>query len=192
MAASAVLAQDRAAEKEAALGAVMAQQFRERGGMLDIAEARAYLERVVGELAAAQPGDGECCTVELFARAEAEGKPAPYPGGYLFVPAKLFLTSADEEAFVRALAHAVAHVRQRDWIMASAANYVRGPVTFAGPVDDRADSLPKGMRAEFEGREARADEAAEEFAQAVKTGTGEFERLRDRAPLATPRPSLLR
>ena len=178
--------------KENALGALMAKQFRERNGTVEIPEAQAYLERVVSEIAAAQPGDGPCCSVALYAAAEAPGKPTAYPGGHLFVPAKLFFTSETEADFVRSLAHAVAHIRQRDWNTNSAAvNHASIPLTFIGSEQDEASALPMGMRAEFDAREQRADEAAEQSVKAVTTGTGEFERIRDKAPLPTPRPSLL-
>ena len=193
--ASVMFAQDSAANldlaKENALGALMAKQFRERNGTLDVPEATAYVERIVKELAAAQPGEGPCCTVALYASAEAPGKPTAYPGGHLFVPAKLFFTSAGEQEFVHAIAHAVAHIRQRDWNTMSASNYARPKMAvFFGGVDE-AEALPLGLREEFDAREARADEAAEASVKAVTTGTGEFERLRDKAPLPTPRPSLL-
>ena len=181
---------DEALKREAVMGKLMAQQFRDSKGTIEIPEAKAYLERVVGELAAAQPGDGPCCTIALYARAEAPAKPVAYPGGYLFVPAKLFFTSKDESAFVHALAHAVAHIRQRDWVSSGAANYGSTPLDYIGAADDRPESLPLEMRKQFEAREQLADEAADNSAPAVKIGTGEFERIRDHAPLPTPRPSL--
>ena len=177
-------------EREVALGKFMAQQFRESKGTVDLPEAQAYLERLVSELAAAQPGDGPCCTVSLYARAEAPVKPVAYPGGYLFVPAKLFFTSPDESAFVHALAHAVAHARQRDWMASEAGNHASIPLTFIGTEDDGVEALPIRMREQFEAREKRADEAADRSITAVQMETGEFERLRDQAPLPTPRPSL--
>lgn len=179
-----------ALQRERALGDLMAKQFRERNGAVDIPEVQAYLERIVRELAAAQPGDGPCCTVALYARAEAEAKPVVFPGGHLFVPAKLFFTAPDETAFVRALGHAVAHIRQRDWVKvgAQAAERASVPLDPAWSADDRGESP---LRPQFEAREQRADQAAEKSLEAVAIGDGEFERIRDRAPLPTPRPPLL-
>lgn len=184
---------DESLQREAALGALMARQFRERQGTVDLPEVQAYLERVVRQLAAAQPGEGTCCTVALFAREEADSKPVAFPGGHLFVPAKLFFTSADEQAFVRALGHAVAHIRQRDWVRvgAQSADLASVPVDLFWAEQDSAESLPLKLRPEFEAREDLADEAAERSARFVTMGSGEFERLRDQAPLPTPRPSLL-
>jgi hypothetical protein len=184
--------QQQAVERENALGTLMASQFSERNGTVDIPEVQAYLERVVRELAAAQPGDGQCCSVAMYARAEAESKPVTFPGGHLFVPAKLFFTSSDEAAFVRALGHAVAHAKQRDWVRmgAQAADMASIPLDLGWTSDDRAESLPLRLRPEFEDREERADEAAERAARHVTVGDGEFERIRDEIPLPTPRPSL--
>jgi hypothetical protein len=179
------------AEKEAVLGAAMAGDFRERHGTLDNREAQTYLDRIVRELVAAQPGGGHCCSVELYASANAAAKPTAFPGGYLFVPARLFSNSPDEEAFVHAVAHAVAHVRQRDWVPEGTVSYANIPLIFAWAMDDEAESIPLGMRAEFEARERRAEEAAAQSGPAVTTGTGEFERLRPPPPPPRPRPSLL-
>ena len=177
--------------KENALGALMAQQFRQRHTPLDIPEAKAYVERLAGELAAAQTGDGKCCTVELYAAAEAPSKPTAYPGGYLFVPAKMFFTSTDEDAFVRTLAHAIAHIRLRDWQTMPAAYSSLAQPMLSLAEGDGPENVPLAMQEKFEARERLADEAAEKSVKAVTTGTGEFERIRDQAPLPTPRPTLL-
>jgi hypothetical protein len=177
-------------DKENALGALMAKQFRDRNGTIDVPDAQSYVERIVTELAAAQSGPGACCKVELYASAESADKPTTYPGGHLFVPVKLFFTSADEAAFVETLAHAVVHIRQRDWYAVSASNYSHPPMPMMWNGDDRT-TVPLGVREEFNAREHRADEAAAQSVKAVTMGSGEFERIRDKAPLQTPRPSLL-
>ena len=116
-----------------------------------------------------------------------------FPGGHLFVPAKLFYTAPDEAAFVRAIGHAVAHAKQRDWVRmgAQAADMASVPLDLAWSVDDRAEALPDRVRPEYEAREQRADEAAEKSLKRVRIGSGEFERIREEVPLPTPRPSLL-
>ncbi|MEZ5362623.1 MAG: hypothetical protein R2748_09900 [Bryobacterales bacterium] len=182
-----------AAQKEAALGQLMAQQFRERQTIVENAEAQAYVERIVGELARLQPGDGACCTVEIYTSVEAPDKPAVYPGGYLFVPAKLFQTARDEEAFVLAMAHAVAHARQRDWTVRDAQPGAASiPLTTVWSADGDVGSMPIGMQRQLAEREQQADQAAEESALQIRTGSGEFERIREQAglPEPQPRPSL--
>jgi hypothetical protein len=181
--APAMLAQDPApgltAEKEAALGASMAKQFRERHGTLDLPEAQTYLERIVRDLAAAQPGDGPCCSVEIHTGgADASAWPEALPGGYLFVPARRFLTAPSEAEFVERLAHAVAHARTRDWIVnpGPRGDLASVPVIYLGSCD-RSDA-PMGMRQEYDARERRAETAAAELRHAVETGTGELERVR--------------
>ncbi|MCB9385544.1 MAG: hypothetical protein H6509_13090 [Bryobacterales bacterium] len=177
-----------AAEKEAALGRLMAQQFRERQTIVRNAEAQAYVERIVGELVRLQPGDGACCTVEIYTSAEATEKPAVYPGGYLFVPVKLFRSARDEEAFVLALAHAVAHARQRDWAVREAQpGAANAPLTAMWSADGDIGSMPLGMQRELSEREQQADQAAEESALQIRTGGGEFERIREQLGLPEPR-----
>jgi predicted Zn-dependent protease len=171
----------------------MAKQFRERNGTFEIPEAQAYLERLVKTLAAALPGDASCCSVELYDRPEAPAKPTAYPGGYLFVPAKLFFTSPSETELILALSHAIAHIKLGDWsaksVAAAGGANIAPTVIWAG--DDQSSTVPEDLRSQFEERERRADEAAERAAGRVVKGTGEFERVRDLAPLPTSRPSLL-
>lgn len=192
--APALLAQEAAPsvseEAEAAIGAAMARHFRERHVVLDAPQAQAYLDRIVNKVAASQSGDGPCCTVELYSSDDAYAKPTAFPGGYLFVPSKLFFTSLGEDVFVSSIAHAVAHIRLRDWTADGQFGSI--PLTFVWTEDDRIESVPLGMRPAFEARERRANAAAAQSVYWARADTGEFERIRGALPPPAPRPSLLR
>jgi hypothetical protein len=181
--AAAAFAQDAApdfAQFEARLGPSMAQQFRDRHGTLDIPEARAYLSRILGELTAAQPGDGPCCSVQIHTGgADAPAWPEALPGGYLFVPARGFLSAESEQGFVERIAHAVAHARARDWaIPRDPEVHHPFPISFyIASCDDRLRG-PMNMRSRYEPREARAVQAAAGLATTVTLGAGQFERVR--------------
>jgi predicted Zn-dependent protease len=106
------------AEKEAKLGATLAEEVRRNSTALDSALARDYLERLGRQLAAQLPGDGVKYTFEIIADKTAGPtnqlyEPIALPGGYLFVPAGLFLAAQDEAEFAGMLAHAMAHVAER-------------------------------------------------------------------------------
>lgn len=105
-------------EREARAGALMAEEVRGHVTILDSATVREYIERLGRQLVAALPGYDLRCTFEIIADDTAgfsngTHEPLSLPGGYVFVPAGLFLAAENEAEFAGMLAHAIAHVAVR-------------------------------------------------------------------------------
>ena len=101
--------------KEAAIGAKLAQQERQRTTPISNAAVRGYVERIGQKLAAEFPNAGLTYTFEVIADAVGgpTHEPLSLPGGYIFVPASLILTARNEAEFAGMLAHAMAHCAER-------------------------------------------------------------------------------
>jgi beta-barrel assembly-enhancing protease len=102
-------------EKEAALGAQLAQQVRQTATPVDNNAALSYVEQMGAKLAARFPEPRFTYTFTLIAAGndDALKEPVALPGGFVFVPASLFLTAQDDSEFAGVLAHAMAHVAAR-------------------------------------------------------------------------------
>jgi predicted Zn-dependent protease len=103
-------------QKEEALGAQLAQQVRRSAAPLDSSAALGYVQRLGDKLAAQLPEPRFPFTFALTASDQSNvlHEPLSLPGGYIFVPASLFLAAQDEAEFAGMLAHAMAHVADRD------------------------------------------------------------------------------
>ena len=102
-------------EKEAALGAQLAADFRRVHSQLDNAAARKYVEQMGARLVQASPQPSPFM-YHFELTADSSGtflEPAAVPGGYVFVPAGLILAAKDEAELAGTLAHAIAHVAAR-------------------------------------------------------------------------------
>ena len=99
-------------EKEAALGAGMAEKYRAQVRVLETASLRAYLGGVVARL---EPQFGSSAfPFRVAVTDDAAGAEAVVlPGGYIFVGAGLVGKARDEGEFARVLAHAMTHVSER-------------------------------------------------------------------------------
>jgi hypothetical protein len=170
---------------DADLGAEIARQYRARYGVVDMPSAKTYLERIAAEAGRALDANHECCRIELL-QGSAGAPQWPQAGldGRIFVPIKSLVLAQDEAAFVRRMAHAVAHVQQDRTVDADGLPPIR--VAFHGAWCDKPGAVPADMRAEFESRERKADEAAEIALGAVALGSSEFEQLR--SVLSRPEP----
>jgi len=94
--------------------AELAETVRKHSRVLDSAAVREYLEWIGRELAAQLPEGGLNYTFDLLdGPGGALREPTVLPGGYIFVPAGLFLTAESEGEFVGMLAHAMAHASAR-------------------------------------------------------------------------------
>ena len=102
-------------EKEAALGKQLAADVRRRTIPIDSPIIQNYLDRVGQKIGAYIPeakfpftfsviADDPCRTIH---------EPTALPGGYVFVPAGLFVAAQEEDEFAGMLAHAMEHVAQR-------------------------------------------------------------------------------
>lgn len=135
-------AQEPSLDKEVALGRVMAADLRKHATPLDNPAVQTYLDGL-GQRLAAQMLDarspftfaaitGDYCS-ELGG---PPGMPTAFPGGYLFVPAALFITAQDEAEFAGILAHSMEHK----------VRVVHGggiPLIFISDCTGRASGLPR-------------------------------------------------
>ena len=102
-------------EKEAALGAAMAQDVRRSTMMIENATVQDYVKRLGRQLTTQLPDTGLAFTFSLVVD-DLSGpthQPLALPGGYIFVPATLILAVQNEPEFAGTLAHAMAHVAAR-------------------------------------------------------------------------------
>lgn len=102
-------------EKEAALGRQLAADFHQQTTPIDSETAQNYLDHLGQRIAAQVPDAAFPYTFSVIADdpCRAVHEPVTLPGGYVFVPAALFLAAQDEAEFAGMLAHAMQHVAQR-------------------------------------------------------------------------------
>ena len=102
-------------QREAALGKRLADDVLKRTTPIENPTVVAYVDRLGQKLAAHMPESPVRFTFSLIAEdlCPAMHEPSALPGGYLFVPAALFLAARDEAEFAGMLAHAMAHIAAR-------------------------------------------------------------------------------
>jgi len=102
-------------EKEASLGRQLAAEFRKRTTVIDSPTVQDYLDRLGRRLESHLPDANFPFTFSAIAEdpCPAIHEPAALPGGYVFVPAALFIAAQDEAEFSGLLAHAMEHIAQR-------------------------------------------------------------------------------
>jgi predicted Zn-dependent protease len=101
-------------EKEKALGAQLAAEYRRQTREIDAPSVNAYLDELGQRLAAQSPATGFAYTFELTDDEQTWIHEAPaFPGGPVFVPATMILAAADEDELAAMLAHAIAHIATR-------------------------------------------------------------------------------
>jgi beta-barrel assembly-enhancing protease len=120
-------------EKEAAVGAQIAQQVRQTATPVDNAAALAYVQQMGAKLAAQFPEPSFPFTFALVA-GSTQQEPVVLPGGYIFVPANLFLTAQDDSEFAGMLAHAMAHAAARHATRAASQSANPGPLVFLSSI----------------------------------------------------------
>jgi len=144
-----------AREKEAALGASLAAEYRKRAGVIDNEPARVYLAALTAQLRTKLPEGAPNFRVAVSAR-EPHGRirfPVAIPGGHIFVPARMLADAPDEAGFARQLAHAMAHVAERHGFRESARSRVENregvPLIFLGgwAACDRTALIPQAVKA---------------------------------------------
>jgi predicted Zn-dependent protease len=102
-------------DKEASLGAQLANDVRKKTTPVESEAAIAYLNRI-GPAILQQFGEAKFTLHFDLVRDGAAGaylEPNALPGGYIFVPAALFTDAKNEAEFVGLLAHSIAHVAAR-------------------------------------------------------------------------------
>src|SRR5664280_2133357 len=101
-------------EKEQALGAQLAAEYRRQARVIDAPSVNAYLDELGQRLAARAPDTQFTYTFELADDDQTWiHEAAVFPGGPVFVPASLILAAADEDELAGMLAHAIAHIATR-------------------------------------------------------------------------------
>jgi predicted Zn-dependent protease len=99
-------------QKELAVGAELARNYRLGHAPLDSVAVRDYIEQMGRRLVAAMP-DEPPFAYQFGATTDFTGtflEPTSFPAGYVFVPAGLILEARDEGEFAGLLAHAIAHI----------------------------------------------------------------------------------
>ena len=102
-------------QKEIALGEQLAAEFRGRTTTIISPSVEQYLENLGQKLASQMPKIGFGFTFGVITEDPCPTihEPAALPGGYVFVPAALFVAAQDEAEFAGMVAHAMAHVVER-------------------------------------------------------------------------------
>ena len=146
-------AQDRA--KEAALGAKMAEDLKQRTTAFESAAYLTYIEQIAARLARELP---EPRWRYAFSAVEDDlggpaHEPLSFPGGTIFVPARLILATRNDAEFAGMIAHAMAHCAERDRIRRASRTQLAQqpaiPLIFLGGwygVGAQQAVLPAGMR----------------------------------------------
>jgi predicted Zn-dependent protease len=101
-------------EKELALGAQLAAEYRRNVTPIDSPTVSAYLNEIGQRLVAASHGPAFPYRFELVdASPTLVNEPAAFPGGPIFVSAQLILAAKNEDEFAGMLAHSIAHIAAR-------------------------------------------------------------------------------
>jgi beta-barrel assembly-enhancing protease len=153
-------------EKEAALGAGLAEDARRQTTKLDNPEVQAYVERVGRRLAAHLPDTSLTFTFAVITddRGGPTHEPIAIPGGYLFVPTSLVLAAQDEAEFAGMLAHAMIHVAARHGTREARRSQIAHetaiPLIYIGGVEVARILLPAGILKMWRANELEADRVA--------------------------------
>lgn len=106
--------------KEAALGDELAQQVEKASTPLDNPAAAKYIIEMGARLATQLPNAPFPYTFALVATEGSRIEEAlGLPGGHIYIPLNVFLAAKDESELAGVLAHAMAHVADRDYTRAA-------------------------------------------------------------------------
>jgi predicted Zn-dependent protease len=146
-------------QKEAALGKRLADEVHKRTTPIENPTVQVYVDRLGQTLAAHIPGSQVRFTFSVIAEdpcPTVHDAPA-LPGGYIFVPAALFLATRDEAEFAAMLTHAMAHIAARQGNV-QPSSLASVPLIFGlGGSCTEDGALPMGFRATQRGFELQAD-----------------------------------
>jgi predicted Zn-dependent protease len=119
--ASAAYGQQFTLEKEAVLGEQMAAAFLKENTPIETKSIQAWVEQTGSRLAAHAETPFKFRFVVIAGDTGPTHEPRSFPGGYIVIPAQLFLSCRDDAEFAGTLAHAMAHVVNRDATRAATA-----------------------------------------------------------------------
>ncbi len=157
-------------EKEAVLGAALAAQVRRQTTPLGLISVNSYVDNLGRQLATQLPNTLENWQFSVIRDHETGStyEPLSLPGGWVFVPAQLILAADGEAEFAGMLAHAMAHVAERQAIHQTPGdvNYfasiplvsIGGPAGFGGDIENRL--VPVGYLKIQRQYELEADQVA--------------------------------
>jgi predicted Zn-dependent protease len=134
-------------EKELALGAALASEFRKHSTVVSDPRPEALVRKLAGDFSP-YPWRVEVVAENLGGSTH---EPTYFPGGYLFVPEALLTAARDEAELAAMLAHGMAHVIERH-----ALRHSTGIPAFIGA----GGPLPLGMSREQREWEGAADRRA--------------------------------
>ncbi len=161
-------------EKEATLGAELAEHLRSQTKAVDSVPVRAFVEQLGSRLAAQIPGSPLKYTFGVVANplGGLTAEPVWFPGGSVFVPAGLFLQCANEAEFVGMLAHAMAHIAARHGTRLATRgqlmNQTTVPLIFMGGWGGEGSLMvPEGLARYYRQYELDADRLAVRLAGAA-------------------------
>lgn len=183
------------AQKEAALGAKLAEEVRRSTTPVESAAVQSYVERLGAELAARFPDSN--LSFQFTVVTDALGRePMTLPGGYIFVSAESIAAAHDEASFARTLAHAMAHIANRDAMRMAArgnvVNYGSVPLVFIGGWsggNGGDTALPRALVETQRALEREADQLAAQvmagYVPAADSDDG-FQRVREELLKTSP------
>ena len=153
-------------EKEAGLGKQLAADVRQRNTAIDSPTVQAYLDSLGRKIAAFIPDTRFPFTFSVIAEdpCRTTHEPVALPGGYIFVPAALFVAAQNENEFAGMLAHAMEHVAQRHGVRkATGGTSATIPLIFMGGWGgscSEGTAVPRGFLASQRSAELEADALA--------------------------------
>jgi len=155
-------------EKEAALGERLAKDILSHSTVVENPAVQSYVEGLGGRLAVQFPADLTYrFTVVTDALNGGTHEPLSLPGGNIIVSTALLTAAGDEAELAGMLAHAMAHVANRDSTRQATQgqliNYGSIPLIFIGGwtgADNQGAAIPIGFRATQKTYERQADRDA--------------------------------
>ena len=122
-------------EKERALGTQYASEIRRQSKPLGDPAVQAYAERVAAKLLSGVTNGSLQYQFEVISDGDRT-EPFALPGGYIFIPARIFMTARDEHEFAGTVAHAIGHAALRHGTRTATrgqiANMASIPLVFMG------------------------------------------------------------
>jgi beta-barrel assembly-enhancing protease len=184
----ATLSAQNGVEKEKALGAQVAAEYRRQTRVIDSPSVNAYLDELGQRIATQAPATGFTYTFELTDDDQTWiHEAAAFPGGPVFVPAGLILAAANEDELAAMLAHAIAHIATRQVTR----QMTRGPLIFMGgwagyAIRQQDTAVPVAFRASQRTSELESDRLAVSLLSAAGYDPQALARYIDRVQPADP------
>jgi beta-barrel assembly-enhancing protease len=156
-------------EKEAALGRRMASEVWQRTSTIEDPGVQEYVNRLGRRLGVEMPDAKFPFIFSVIADDPCPGthEPGSLPGGYIFVPAALFIEAHSEAEFAGVLAHSMEHVAERQATRQASlgriANSGTIPLIFIGGWSGGCSegwAIPAGFRTIHRNNELEADSLA--------------------------------